>query len=148
MPERARIRAEAHSDDFAVEVEFNALQWFEQASQQDILALCECEWGGDYPADRVAEFMAEHDTMLESMFEHIFVYNESHKDHIGYECHVNSEDALRWLKDRMPDLALGMVVALPEYDQIRDELLDWYREHHPELVMETYCSPGINGTGG
>lgn len=146
MPERVYIRAEAHCDNHAVEVKFNAIRWFEQATGPNILALCECGWGGDYPADAVAEFMAEHDTALESMFEYIFAYNKSHKDHIGYECHINSEDALKWLKDRMPDLALDMIVALPEYDPARNELFDWYREHYPELVMEAYCSPGPGET--
>jgi len=34
-----------------------------------------------------------------------------------------------------------------ERTPLREEILDWYREHHPEMVMEAYCSQA-NGPGG
>jgi hypothetical protein len=92
------IRAECHSDDFCVEVDFDATQWFEQASDDEIKALRDCDWGGDYPADEVAMFMAEHSQEVEDMFKYITLRHKL--EHIGFECHVNPEDAERWLNDR------------------------------------------------
>jgi hypothetical protein len=90
------IKAECHSDDRAVEVSFDATPWFEQASQEDIESLKECGWGGDYPADDVAIFMAEHNGEIQDMFKYI---EFRHKiEHIGFECHVDSEDAEKWIK--------------------------------------------------
>jgi len=30
----------------------------------------------------------------------------------------------------------------PDNVEAREQIIDWYREHHPELVMEVYCSRG------
>jgi len=49
------IRAEVHSDDYVRQVKFDATKWFESASDQEIINLINCDFGGDYPADSVAE---------------------------------------------------------------------------------------------
>jgi hypothetical protein len=87
------IRAEAHTDDRVYEVDFDAADYFAQASDADILALHECGWGGDYPADYVAEFMATLDSDLEALF----AYNARAWEG-GFECHVRDDDAMAWLK--------------------------------------------------
>ncbi|MFZ3482186.1 hypothetical protein [Sphingomonas sp. 3-13AW] len=97
------IKAETYSDDRAVEVNFDALRWFEQASDEEILELARCEWGGDYPADAVAQhFEGAHGEVTE-MFEHI-AHMQNTRNPIGFECHVNEDDAMAWLLQNKPDL--------------------------------------------
>jgi hypothetical protein len=101
------IRAEAHSDDHIQEVEFDASPWFRQASDQEILDLAACDWGGDYPADGVAEFMSGQNPDLDALFGYLHsIHNlRSKTDCCGFECHVNSDDAIAWLKQHRPALA-------------------------------------------
>jgi len=58
------IQAECHSDDQVVKVSFYADPWFRQSPDQDIFELAKCGWGGDYPADRVALWMAGQNTEI------------------------------------------------------------------------------------
>lgn len=100
------IRAEAHSDDRVHEVNFDATPYFQQAKSEEIAALAACDWGGDYPADAVAQFCAEHEPKLAQLFSYLesIANVPSKKDESGFECHVTSEDALAWLKTNRPEL--------------------------------------------
>jgi hypothetical protein len=95
------ITAEAHTDDHAVAICFDAEDWFIQAEDSDILRLAECEWGGDYPADAVADYYAE--TALDKLFTYIsFRQQYSIKPTVGFECHVSASDAIAWVKLNRP----------------------------------------------
>ena len=97
--------AECHSDDRNVEVQFDAAPWFEQASKDDVMELASCGWGGDYPADDVAVHMADSVTRIADMFQYleIIAHDRSKKDCCGFECHVERDDALIWLKKNRRD---------------------------------------------
>src|SRR5579862_6158644 len=57
-----KVAASCYSDDHVVEVKnFDATPWFAQASDEDLLALHDEGYGGDYTADSVAEFAAAYD---------------------------------------------------------------------------------------
>ena len=99
------ITAEAHSDDRVFEVPFDALPWFQQASDEEVIKLARCGWGGDYPADHVAEFMVDHVPALAEMFGYIERLARKRRD-TGFECHVNKKEALAWLKANKPVLAM------------------------------------------
>ncbi len=106
-----RIRAEAHTDDHKFNHHFDATPWFEQAKAADIFLLAKCGWGGDYPADAVAQFMSHHgETPLETMFTLL----TATKDEGGFECHIDTGDAMTYLHDVRPEV----------YDVIRRELGD------------------------
>lgn len=100
------IRAEVHTDNLAIEVEFDATAWFKQATDAQILALAECEFGGDYPADEVARFYddspLDQDKRIELLFDYLAL--KMGGEPCGFECHVNEEDALAWLLDNRPKL--------------------------------------------
>jgi hypothetical protein len=105
------ISAEAHSDDFNVERSFDATPWFEQASGKKILDLAKCGFGGDYPADNVAEFMSYYldnrgDGDLKELFTYlgIIANDPVKKDCHGFECHVDPEEARAWIKEHRPIL--------------------------------------------
>jgi hypothetical protein len=100
------IKAECHSDDHNVEAEFDATPWFEQAKDKDLADLAECGWGGDYPADEVAEFMADRVERIAEMFKYLEIIHgdPSKKDCQGFECHVEDGDALKWILENRPHL--------------------------------------------
>jgi hypothetical protein len=98
------IQAECHSDDRLYSAEFNALRWFRQAEDAEILDLATVDWGDEYAADRVGMFMAELIPDVEKMFDYLERYNQAHKEHIGWVCTVNKADALEWLKQCRPGL--------------------------------------------
>ena len=102
------IRAEVHSDDRNVEVEFDATEWFEQASDDEIEELANFHYGGDYPADGVAEFFdrkGKNSTAPVFRYLKIIRNDASKGDCCGFECHVNQEDAETWIKANRPALA-------------------------------------------
>jgi len=101
------IKAECHSDDRNVEVSFDAVPWFKVASKEDIMELATCGWGGDYPADDVAIFMSDHEQPhIADMFKYLEIIHgdPSKKDAQGFECHVDRDDALVWLKTNRSDV--------------------------------------------
>ena len=97
------ISAEAHSDDRACEVFFDATVYFVQASDEDLAKLAACGRGGDYPADEVAQFMAGRNKQLAELFKYVEIAHRVKK--IGFECHVNAEEAMVWLEENQPELA-------------------------------------------
>ena len=98
------IKAECHSDDRCVEVDFDATPWFDQASDEQILDLIKCEWGYDYPADDIAIFMADKNPEVKSMFDYINIRGKI--ETIGFECSVDEAMATLWLKLHRPGLLL------------------------------------------
>ncbi len=96
------VRAECHSNDFAFEYNFDASPWFEQAAAKQIVDLGNCGWGGDYPADAVALWMAYHDDRLGMLFTYLELAAKSHT--VGFECHVDEGDAAHWLAINRPQL--------------------------------------------
>ena len=98
--ENKSINAEVHSDDFVFDVAFDATSWFKQASNQEILNLAMCNWGGDYVADEVAQYLSETNKDIENLLDYVT------KKNLGFECHVNKNDALKWLKKNKPNLKI------------------------------------------
>lgn len=108
------IKAECHSDDFRMEASFDATRWFEQASDQEITALAECGWRGDYPADEVARHFE--DDATRDVFEYLAVKPKMpNGDPVGFECSVSEEDALAWLRVNRPDLAARIENELGDF---------------------------------
>ena len=98
------IRAECHSDDHNIEISFDAKDWFDKAEGDAILKLADCEWGGDYDADAVAEHFEDSTTKRLFEYLHLIHADPSKKDACGFECHVDRDDALRWLKKNRPKI--------------------------------------------
>ncbi len=100
--ETASVRAEVHTDDHAFEYDFDAAPWFEQATIEQIIALANCGWGGDYPADVVAHWMADYDERLQLLFSYLEIAAKT--EAVGFECHIDDGDAGRWLAEHRPRL--------------------------------------------
>lgn len=101
------IPAETHSDDYQFQIEFDALAWFEQASDNELTALAECGFGGDYPADAVAEFFEDRPEGQEiaAMLDYSRASVRGISETVGFECHVDQAAAERWIKAHRPEIA-------------------------------------------
>lgn len=122
---KAVIPAKITTDDGAFEVKFNALKWFEQASEPDLFGLGLAEWGGDYKSDAVATFIARFDEDVARVFRYIELRNEAvgHDDStaslrairdrvanmIGFDVHIDSTAAMTWLAVHRPKIHLSML---------------------------------------
>jgi hypothetical protein len=102
MAKKLVVHAECHSDDRAAEVPFDAAPWLKKASTKEIKALAECGWGGDYPADQVAIDMAGKVPAIADMFKYIEIRNKVSKEKVGFDCHVQADEALTWLQKNRP----------------------------------------------
>ena len=104
--DKLSISAGANSDDDFVVVKFDASLWFEQASDDEIWELARTEWSYDYTADRVAQFMADHNGELLRMFAHIELVNKDQNcNKTGFECYIDQGEAMAWLNENRPALA-------------------------------------------
>lgn len=99
------IRAEAHSDDYAVEVAFDAEPWFAAASDEEIrdLATEGPGWGASYAADEVARELASSNRDLEMLFWYLDHLSGTQRA-CGFEVYINEQDALLWLRENRPHL--------------------------------------------
>jgi len=98
------IRAECHSDDYRVEIEFDAQRWFDEATDEEILALARIGWGGDYEADAVAEEFKERETKKLWDYLELGLNMPYSNDPVGFECYVEESDALDYVKKARPHL--------------------------------------------
>jgi len=54
--------------------------------------------------------------------------------------HEMKTSLLDLFRQYAPEATLQAVLELAEEDPLRERMLEWYREHHPEAVMETWCT--------
>ena len=100
------IQAEVHSDDWAAEAKFDATPYFEQASDEELKELADCDYGGDYAADDVARFFEDTDEGVAFVFKYLDARGDQ-----GFECHVDVEQAEAWIRANRPDLAKELQLA-------------------------------------
>lgn len=100
------ITAQAYSDDRNVEVIFDCFEFFENASNEEIIQLARCGWGGDIPSDQVAISMADKVPDLAKMFTYLEIIAKDplKKNCNGFECHVDEPQAKKWVQEYRPDL--------------------------------------------
>lgn len=94
------IKAEIHSDDRKIEVEFDATAFFKQASDGELQRLADCDFRGDYPADDVGHFEAERNPEVQRVFDYLDIVRDQ-----GFEVVVDSDDASAWLRKNRPALS-------------------------------------------
>lgn len=104
------VKAEAHTDDYVIQVDFDAKGYLSFAQPEDLVKLALCGWGGDYPADEVARHEAlsfENEDM-----NILFGYLRLKRHGLGYECHVDEETAMTWLLEHRPEVAALIAMAI------------------------------------
>lgn len=96
------IAANVYSDDHFVDISFDAVSWFQQADNKAIIDLADARWGGGYPAAAVAAFYEGSKEFKNDDICTMFRYLSNKKGQIGFECHIDEGDALRWLEEHRP----------------------------------------------
>ena len=122
------IPAEVHSDDHKVTANFDAVAYFVQASDDELVGLVDCGFGGDYPADEVAQFMADLDEGVERVFMYLSFEPEHFGEKVGFECHVDQRPALLWIKAHRPTAYQRLLVE-DLIEPINDEPSEAGRDH-------------------
>lgn len=99
------IKAKIHTDDFVYSIDFDATNWFEQASSQDLVKLIMCNFRGR-PADNAALFFEDRSAdKIENL--DIFsatiaikvLFDYCRRIKVDSQCVINEDDARKWLKD-------------------------------------------------
>lgn len=148
---RIRVRAEVYSDDLLYVTGFDCDAWFEQASDEEILALARIGWRGDYEADVVAEFFEGKIDLITEMFAYCR-RTQGRDNPVGFEVQVFSEQAKRWLRWHRPGvLALLLCeehdVTLVEAQEPEIQgMWDWLGPHGEacDISWETEQEAAIN----
>lgn len=130
------VKAEAHDDAYVNEVEFDAAAWFAQADDSEITDLRDIEWRGDEPADRVALFFEDTNAEMKAMFTFCHATIRTARP-IGFECSVDEDSAMAWLKQHRPGLWAIFVCD--------DEGIDLMQAEEPEIKgMWDWLGPNGN----
>ena len=103
MDTNNQISAEIHSDDGKAGAHFDALPWFEAATETSVKELADCGWCCDYPANRVALDHPDPRREIATVFDYIETINDSGHSKIGYEVSVDPLAAIKWLKQNRPE---------------------------------------------
>jgi hypothetical protein len=115
------VTADGHSDDRQFEVSFDASAWFAQATDEEIFALYGIGWSGDYEADTVLDYFRDKDADVTALYEYLEATHRQGSRHpVGFECSINGDEALVWLKVHRPALFLRVFAdmsAQPEFLQ-------------------------------
>lgn len=109
------VVATAHSDDQRVDVVFDAADWFNHASDDEIVDLADNDWGHCGTADDVAQHFEE--TTTKPLFDYLAVAGtDANGDAIGFECDVDRDQALAWIARYL----------LPTRPTLTARLAEWY----------------------
>lgn len=116
------VHFSAQSDDWRVDLNnLDCTSWFEQASDQEIIDLANCDWQGDYAADAVARFYE--DSLCKPLFDYLDLRpTQATGDSVGFEVQVDRDQAMAWLKQHRRSL----------FDEIGDP------EDEPVLVIKAH----------
>ena len=113
------IQPTAITDDYRIEIEFDATPWFEQATEDAIADIAGCAqgngtWGGGYPSDNVVMVLSDSDKRLDDLLRYCEITNEWSSDGVGFECYVDAHDAEEWIRCHRPHIVLAGANTLLE----------------------------------
>jgi len=106
LADKNMVPAEVHSDDHRAEASFDIRPILLQIEYGHLLDLTRCDWGGDQPADDIALMAEKYDPDVRSVMEYVS------RAPGGFECTIDGERALDWLKENRPDAWSWLVAEL------------------------------------
>lgn len=97
------IPAKCHNDPRPqFQIDFDAVEWFQQATDQKIKDLADCDWHGNGTADdSVASFFRGKSAEVTGLFDYVRDFNlnkEPHEAILEFECSVDEDCAMDWLR--------------------------------------------------
>lgn len=100
----AVIPAEAHTDDRAFSVQFDALRYFEAADDETLAALEVADFAHSYEADQVARDLASKHAELAALFVYLKQVNKNAWETMGFEVVIDADAARAWLSENRPQV--------------------------------------------
>lgn len=90
-------------------IKFNAVDWFEQSSNDAIMTLVRRDWISSNPTDGIVDSFAEIDleisTRINTMFDYIEAPNRPDRgDPFSYVFKIDADDALAWIEENRLEL--------------------------------------------
>lgn len=97
------IPARIYSSDCAHYKEFDASQWFTEASIESILRLAENSWGRELAAGELARYAMQQDDDVATIFQYVMWLRHGGLGAV-LRCEVDPVSALEWLAFVRPDV--------------------------------------------
>lgn len=98
----AVIPAEAHTDDRAFTVHFDALPYFLTADDATLAALEVADFAHSYEADQLARDLATDHAELAALFVYLKQVNRTSWETVGFEVVIDADAARAWLSANRP----------------------------------------------
>ncbi len=98
------IKASLKDDNDIISIDFDVTAWFEQATDDQIVALAKSEWGYDYEADAVADYFFEKDENVTKFFTCLRIMQEIGRGNNGFACAIDDGEAIKWVTEHRPHL--------------------------------------------
>lgn len=89
----------------SLDVEFDAVLWLDQGDHFFMCELAQNGWGGCYEADEVALWMTAVDEKVGKLFVAHDAINALLDGTAGFECHIDGDSAMAWLREHRPATA-------------------------------------------
>ncbi len=90
------IKATLIDDNEIFYIDFNVTAWFEQANDDQIVALAKSGWSCSEEADVVADFFSNQDKEVMEFFTCLGLVNKMSLG-CGYHCAISNDDAIKWV---------------------------------------------------
>lgn len=108
--EMDQIPADVISDDHHFKARFNANPWFIQASDEDILRLYRTGWGRSEVGDAIVHFCERRNPDIGDVMDYTQLRSKTNEP-VGFECVVDPESAMAWLKAHRPTMHATILCA-------------------------------------
>ena len=109
------VNANLHSDDRLMEVSFKANDYFESASDEMLLELAASGWGGCEESDAVARDAESAGNVSVCAIMDYVRSTRDRRNAVGFECYVNEDEAMRWIRQHRPWLTQRIENLLHEH---------------------------------
>lgn len=113
------IRAVVVSDDKIASAEFDAVPWFRQATDDELVALAYEGWGHEDTSDAVAAFFRRSVPDVEKVFKHVaeMLRYDNRIEDAGLGCEIHENDATLWIqKNRLHLVPVLIAIADGTYE--------------------------------
>lgn len=104
----ARVPARAWSGDRVVETSFDATPWLENAGVEEIVGLAASGWGRSPEADEVVRG-THRPRKVRRLLDYLALKPRMAGEAVGFECEVQAEPALSWLRVHRPEVYGALV---------------------------------------
>ncbi len=99
-----QVQGFVYADDRLFDATFDTIPWFEQATDDEILALAKINFGGGPEADAVAEWFDEKLRRVEVVLEYCEHTTRGPGPIVNFTAEIHSEAAVEWIAKHRPHL--------------------------------------------